>query len=390
MFLNLLRKIKRRVFNPKPKKKVLKNYFQKTYTQKALLSYITEPFVKGVQYKHTNHNEVVVIAKILDKLNYQVDIIDFDNNNCTVPYHQYKLIIGCGRPLEQAFYEINLQKTCVVLYGTGIHNFTNNQSSLKRVYENYLKTNALMINSARFVEEMWSLQNNFSDAAIVLGNEYVANSFRAYNTRTPFYPIPASFHQVLNFEDIHRNITEAQKHFLWFGSNGLIHKGLDLLLEVFSQRQDIYLHICGANTWEKDFFEVYQGHFNYPNIFNHGFINIHTVEFKNILEKCAFVIFPSTGEGGCASVVTAMGNGGTIPIITQECGLDVENFGIMIEDLSIPSIKNAIETALKLAPSEIQERMEKTYNFVSKVHSVKEYEMNMERHLKKILNKKNA
>ena len=390
MSLNLLKKIKRKLFNKKLKQKVLYNYFQKSYLKKALLSYITQPFESGVQYRHTNHNEAMVIAKVLDKLNYQVDIIDFDNRNSKLAYQEYSLILGSGRPLEEAFYVIDKKKTYVVLYGTGIHNFTNNQSSLKRIYENYLKTNVLMINSARFVEEMWSLQNNFSHAAIVLGNEYVANSFRAYNSKMPVYPIPASFHQVLDFKDLHRDIAETQKNFLWFGSNGLIHKGLDLLLEVFSQRKDVYLHICGANSWEKEFFETYQTHLNQPNVFNHGFVNIHAIEFKNILEKCAFVIFPSTGEGGCASIVTAMGNGGTIPIVTKECGLDVEEFGIMIENLSTTSIENALEKALHLEISDVQKRMKKTYNFVSEKHSVKEYEINIEKYLKEILNTKNA
>ncbi len=40
---------------------------------------------------------------------------------------------------------------------------------------------------------------------------------------------------------------------MWFGSGGMIHKGLDLVLEVFARMQEYHLHICGPVHHEEDF-----------------------------------------------------------------------------------------------------------------------------------------
>lgn len=96
-----------------------------------------------------------------------------------------------------------------------------------------------------------------------------------------------------------KNYKDAKKHFLWFGSSRLIHKGLDLLLEIFKELPDLHLHVCGPINNELKFKDIYYEElYNTKNIHTYGFINIQSKSFKGIINKCAFIIFPSCSEGG--------------------------------------------------------------------------------------------
>ncbi|TAE73016.1 MAG: glycosyltransferase family 1 protein [Bacteroidetes bacterium] len=385
-FKSKLRIIKNKILNPPKKLKLVKNYFKTKYSKTALLSYITYPFIKQIEYKHTNHAECFMIAEALNKLGYNVDIIDW-NNTMAIDYKIYDLIFGFGEPLENFYMheDVNTLKAKKVLYMTGLHGFTVSQLSMQRLKDVYSKTKINMFRSARYVTNLHIFQNNFSDAIINLGNKFVANTYQKYFDN-PIYSMPASFHKTYSPNLSEKDFDKSKNHFLWFGSNGIVHKGLDILLEIFKKREDIYLHVCGANSWEKEFFEYYNNVFsNRKNIINHGFIDINSQDFKSILDNCAFTIFPSIGEGGCASVVTAMGNGGLIPIVSLNCGLDVEEFGFVTDEITEHSFEVLINLSLELTTNEIRTKSEKTYKYVNENHSMQMYRNNIFNHLKNIL-----
>ncbi len=78
------------------------------------------------------------------------------------------------------------------------------------------------------------------------------------------------------------------------------------------------------------------------NVIVHGFIDIESSIFQELSENCGYVILPSSSEGIATSVLTAMGRGTMIPVVTKECGIDIDDFGILIDDLNIDSVKKAI------------------------------------------------
>ena len=66
---------------------------------------------------------------------------------------------------------------------------------------------------------------------------------------------------------------------------------------------------------------------------------------------------------------------GLIPIVTKECGFDTnDKFAIEIEDLTISSVKNSIEKALKLEDDKILDMKNKLLNMLRKIHSKQNYE----------------
>ena len=83
-----------------------------------------------------------------------------------------------------------------------------------------------------------------------------------------------------------------------------------LVLDYFSNRSDLTLHVCGPIENEKEFVEIYKKELYFSDhIKTHGFIDLGSKKFEDILASCSFVIFPSCSEGGCPSVITAIGNG---------------------------------------------------------------------------------
>ncbi|MDX1903168.1 MAG: glycosyltransferase [Thermonemataceae bacterium] len=390
MFLNFLKKIKRKLLNSNLKKKIISNHFQRNYDQKALLSYITEPFINGIKYKHTSHNEAMMIAECLDELKYQVDIIDFDTIDNSIKYNEYKIIIGFGFPLEASFYSIDIKKNITIYYGTGNHYCFTNRQSISRLLEVYRKTGKLMIDSIRFSKYTWSLQTSIASGLILLGNEYTKEHYAKHYFGNHIKIMNIFFYDIFKGKKIslieEKNIKESRKNFLWFGSNGLVHKGLDILLEYFSKRKDINLYVCGINEYEDLFLRNYDNYLtsNHNNIINCGFIDIHSLEFENILKICSFVIFPSASEGGAASVVNVMGNGGLIPIVSKATCLDVKNMGIVFENLTEAEVADAVELALKKTEGEIKALHYSILKDFSKDYSISSYKINMLNNIKSI------
>jgi len=165
----------------------------------------------------------------------------------------------------------------------------------------------------------------------------------------------------------------------------LDYKHLDNEVDYFSKNQDLTLHICGPIAKEKDFVKVYKKElFQTRNILNHDFINIEEKKFSEILELCSFVILPSCSEGGAPSVLTAIGNGGLIPIITKETAIST-GYEIIINTLDEAGIENAVNRAISLNKSEVVNLSKKNLNFVLQHHSQDNYKNNLRLAIENIL-----
>ena len=368
--------------------KVIYNHFKKNHPQNALLSYILTPFKKD-SLSHTNFYEAQSWVKILDELGYNVDIIDYRNTKI-FDLSKYDLICGFGDIFQKLFESNYHKKIQTIYYGTGMHVCYQNTSSLKRVQDVYKKKGIWLGKSARFVEKTWTHQTSLVDGIIALGNEVCADSYKKYYDGK-VYSLPAPFYQKHNGEKIiMQRVDSSKRHYLWFGSAGLIHKGLDLCLDYFSKNKDIFLHICGPIEHEKDFVSMYkQELFDLSNIKLYGFIDIASQEFETILSLCSFTIFPSCSEGGCASVLTAIGNGGLIPIITKQTTIDT-GYSIWIEELNYDSIEKAVKFSKTLSFEEIKELQYKNLSFVQINHTKQIYYERLKQNIQDIIRLNNA
>jgi hypothetical protein len=361
----------------------LKNIFKTKYKKHMLISYLTEPFQKKINLKHTNKTECYSAAEIFNKLGYTVDVIDF-SSDVKIDYNKYEVIYGFGRVFENSFYssDANIKR---IFYGTGCSTHYSNYKGVKRVEKFNKKYNVNVFTSGRFTNFL-PLQHYSSDVIITLGNDFSANTYKIKDANLIIHSLDLFY-----FNDADRNIKQkdfssAKKHFLWFGSMGLIHKGLDLCIEYFKKNPDLTLHICGVNSHEQEFFNVFKDELGnkISNIINYGFIDIKGDEFKNIIKKCAFTIYPTISEGGSPALLNVMVNG-LIPITTEACSLDLKGLGFIIKDLTVKSIDEQVKKALKLSNKEIENLSRKVKNNTKKRYTLKRYKENLEKIIKKSL-----
>ncbi|MEW6379053.1 MAG: glycosyltransferase [bacterium] len=363
----------------------VRNFFRTNYPRHVLISYITSPFRKGISLSHTNTRESVEIARVFHNLGFTVDIVNYQYRG-GLDYSPYDFIFGFGEPLIKSFYRRNRHQL-TVFYGTGMHVCHQNHATLQRIAEVYRKKGEWLLESGRIVDKSWTVQTTLVDAIITLGNETVADSYRPYFHKK-IYCLPVTYYQVLDFEDVlaGKDFRQAQKHVLWFGSSGLVHKGLDVLLEVFKELTDRHLHICGPIDREPGFKKCYyQELYCTENIHTYGFVNLQSELFKHLVSRCGFVIFPSCSEGEPSAVINVMANAGLIPIVTRESGITVDSFGIRIHDISGESIKRSLAEAMALGPSELQDRSFACARKTVMDHSVERFRSTLTDALKSVI-----
>jgi hypothetical protein len=364
--MSLFKKIANRFFlavgySPIPAKKsrgIKSDFFKTSYPKKVLLSYIQSVFDNPQQKNdrsHTNRLTTFVIAEILSELGYQVDIINYDDTS-DFECSRYDLVLGLGIPIEYALQKRNNDhSTKVVWFGTGCNPLYSNVITLKRLDDFYQRHKKLILSSTRYINQDWPLQHEFSDWILLHGSKFAKSTYSSKNISCIHAPVFIYPYAQKTDEDwVH-----AGQHYLWFGMGGFIHKGLDLVIDSFKSLNNCTLHICGLIESEIQFFDHYKSVLDSSvNIIYHGFVDVQSTAFQDILKKCAFIIFPSASEGNSPSVITCMANGGLIPIVTENADVDLNGYGIHIENLSVNAVTQAVEKSQKLSLDDLKKQSE--------------------------------
>ena len=330
----------------------------------VVLGYIFWPFKEGWDSPkargHTNAFEVVTIAETYRQLGYAVDVIEY-HNRTYVPPTDTCLAIDIEGQFER--WDACLSKTCKrITHATGAHWLLANQGELSRLAA-IRDRKGVVLRSRRHTHP---LDNGGEDEIVVLGNEYTMNSFTF--AKKPIARIPIS--SAYEFEwPQERNFSEAKKNFLWVASYGMVHKGLDLVLEAFAQMPELSLTICARPEKEPDFFRLYEKELLHtPNIHARGWVDMASPEFKEIARTHASTIYPSCSEGGGGSVIHCM-HAGMVPLCTYEASVDLNDFGMLIKNGTIEAVMDTARVFAALSDQEVQQRAEASYEHVRKHHT---------------------
>lgn len=353
------------LLSTKRSNRIKNNVFGTNHKRHVLISYNVNHFlIKNTA--HTNYYESHIIAKYFFNLNYNVDVVSFDNRR-KIDFIKYDIIFGFGIPFEKSF--SSKKKIKRIHYATGAHVCYQNSAEIARILEVNERKSA-SLTPKRIIEWTWSQSSSMSDAIIMIGNEWTKQTYISY-TSSPIYPINAtSLFQ--NFHlTIKREISLAKKHFLWFGSGGLVHKGLDLCLDFFSKNPSLHLHICGPK--EEDFFEIFQHELNLDNIHIHGFIDVNSQAFIDIVTQCMFSIMPTCSEGQSTSLLTTMA-AGLIPLATVQSGKKLDKLGYLIEGLNEKSIAACIENVMLLKDDELYALSQANQTEINNLHTINTFE----------------
>jgi len=352
-----------------------KNIFKSKGKKRALLSYSTFPFIKKYKTKiHPNIVENLYLAEILNDYGYIVDVY----NNIfpgKINYKKYDVIIGEGLPISNYFFQKKIKKIRTIYYATGSHPFYNNAQSYKALFRFYEKHKKYIHKSSRIVNCKWGVGASLSEYLILLGNGQTEMTFtengislqKIFKLHAPYY----ASNVISDFSKKNKN------KFLWFGSYGLIHKNLDVIIDVFTKFVDLELHVCGYINGESDFVDVYKNAIKESkNIYLHGFISVDSSKFKKFMEECSFVILSSCAEGCATAVVTAMGNGGLIPLISRQCGVDIIN-GVIFDNNDEATIEGGIKNIITYTEEKIIEYSKENIKYIQRYFSIEKYKVNI-------------
>jgi glycosyltransferase involved in cell wall biosynthesis len=332
----------------------------------VLLCYINKAFFikpgQPVPNEHTNNWESLQIAQTFLDFGYQVDVIS-ENNDYFVPAKHYAFFIGNRINFDRiAKY---LDENCVkILHIDTAHWLFHNTSE-------HLRLLALQHRRGFTLPTRRSLKPNMAiehaDYATILGNEFTISTYKYANKQ--LYRVPISAPVLYPWPE-DKNFKRCSKHFLWFGSGGFVHKGLDLVVEAFADLPGYHLTICGPIDKEKDFESAYHEMlYEMPNIHTVGWIDIDSSRFLEITENCVGVIYPSCSEGGGGSVISCM-HAGLIPIVSREASVDVhESFGLVLKECSIGEIKASVKEISRRPAQELKQMARTAWEFARANHT---------------------
>lgn len=308
------------------------------FGKNCLLLYITIPF-KERHFPDTHQNlwQAKELAKVIGEFGYNVDVVNYKAKKIKCD-KKYDLIVDI-HPRSTNIYSGLLAEHCIkIAYITGANPEFCNSAEQGRI-EDLFRRRGVRVRERRRVPLLEKDVLESFDAMFFIGNGYNLNSFRGYDFRRVFFINNTGYDFLFNGDFSEKSPT----NFLFLASSGQVHKGLDLLLEVFANNKHLNLFVLSLYEKEEDFCKVYEKElFNSPNIHPKGFLDIKSDEFRSVINKCSYVLMPSCSEGISGSVLTAM-SAGLIPIVSRECGFEDDEV-YHLEDSSLESISNSIES----------------------------------------------
>jgi glycosyltransferase involved in cell wall biosynthesis len=316
----------------------------------VLLAHVVEGVLAGPDdpliRRHNHFVEARLMVEALRERGYAVDVISWRNAQFR-PKRRYDLFIG---PREN--FEVlagRMEKDCIrIVHLETAHWLANNAAALARLREVQARRSVALTSIAqlrmnRAIEE--------ATAATMLGNDVVYETYAFAGKRIYQVPNPGT---ILHpwIED--RDFAQARTRFLWLGSTGLVHKGLDVVLEAFARMPEFHLTVCGpvdrdphfASAFAKELHET-------PNIRTHGWVDLAGPDFAAIRAATAAHVYPTCADACCGSVINAM-HAGLIPLATPEAGVDINpSFGMSIPSPTAEAVEATVRRLAGMSPPQV-------------------------------------
>jgi glycosyltransferase involved in cell wall biosynthesis len=333
-----------------------------------VLSYLTDCFgADPAAHYHSNRWECRAIARAFTDAGFRVEAIDHAERRYRPP-DDCAALIDIHSNLEHLAPQLPAAAK-KILHATGANWLFQNRAELARLAA-LRDRRGVSLPPRRQVTPSRGIE--IAGLATTTGNAFTIETFAF--ARKPMHRIPVSSTYTQDWP-AEKKIETCRAHFLWLGSHGLVHKGLDLVLEAFAQTPGLNLTICGPVSAEPDFAAEYRRELALPNIRVQGWIDTHSPAFRELLASHVGVVYPSCSEGGGGSVVTCL-HGGLIPIVTREASIDLENFGFALREAGVAAIVEAVERVATLPAAELNLRSRAAWEFARRQHTREAFEKN--------------
>jgi glycosyltransferase involved in cell wall biosynthesis len=332
---------------------------------RVLVSYIIESFIVDpddpVFRSHTNYWETRQIVNTFLELGYAVDLISYRNTSFR-PDCNYDYLVGARTNMEQLASLLN--DSCIkVAHLDTAHWITNNHHAYVRLLDLKNRRN-ISLWDMKTIEVNRAIE--FADLATILGNEFTIESYAF--AKKPVYRIPISAPSTYDWDDS-KDFNQCRNNYMWFGSGGFVHKGLDLVLDAFREMPRYNLTVFGPVEHEKEFEDAYYKElYETPNIKTIGWLDIDSPDFLEYAGNTAALIYPTCAEGGGGSAITCM-HAGVIPVLSYEASVDMPGCGFLLENCSVEEIKKTITRVSALPADQLESTARRAWEYARKVHT---------------------
>ena len=311
---------------------------------------------------HTNRWESRQIARTFLDLGYGVDVIN-EQNDRFVPTKNYSFFVGNRINFDRISGLLN--KECIrILHVDTSHWLFNNMAEYRRL-ELLRQRRGFALHPDRYLTPNFAIER--ADYATVLGNHFTMSTYSHANKL--LFRVPISSATVYPWQD-DKDFEQVRNHFLWFGSSGFVHKGLDLVLEAFAQMPKYRLTVCGPIRFDPEFQSRYDKElYKTPNIHTVGWVDISSPKFLEIAKNCVGIVFPSCAEGGGGGVITCL-HAGLIPVVSREASVDVdESRGLVLKESSVDEVKASVQSLSALTAQQLAMMAKRNWEFARANHT---------------------
>ena len=308
--------------------------------KKILLCYLDyERTVRELRqhFGHTNRQEMMQIIKVCIDFNLRIDICAcYDTDSFElIRENDYDYIFGFGETFLHAKEKNPHAKA--IFYTTENPYYVSFERETERI--EYLKERTgksypLERTGVYYKQD----DERKADCIICLGE-------KAYFKHLGV-PVERIWPSALKNPDFQLNFSKKKKtNFLVYGVDGFVHKGNDLLIEIFKNHPEWELYLCGARGAEK---AKEAGYATLPeNVHAMGFVDTLSDKFIELADQCYFLLLPSCSESPSTSVLTGLRHG-ILPITMRGNGLDeLEAYCRFFEDYHIASVEATIQRAVE-------------------------------------------
>ena len=370
--------------------KLLKNVFVANNNKRVLLCHLPEAFsVKQLPKHHSNLTECSIIAQCFHRLGYSVDCSS--RANTTIDYSPYDIVFGISGNAFLGSYSAVAKKDILrIYYSVGAQTCFNYRMTTCKNIDFFQRHGKWLLGSYRYIpgSGINYYETHFADAVLCLGDEYVLQQFvENDDIKDKYRQLPGFYFSTVK-PDENKNFEKCRRSILWFGSVGLLHKGLDIAIDFALLHPEFNLHICGSSSVETDFWNYYMPKIkSKSNIIIHGFVNIESEEYANVLANCGILLNPSLSEGGAVSVLNVLGNGALLPVYSRATGIDLENVGVVVEDITYKKFEEALLHVDSMSVDDFSAKAWAVHRLVRDNYTIEKYEERMYNHIRDIIEK---
>lgn len=318
----------------------------------VLFSFIVDPFLAGgeerISHAHTHDWESWQMARTFLELGFGVDAIHWTNHGFA-PRRDYAVFVDVRLNMER--FAPRLPVGCLKILHAETSHYTFHNGAQRRRLEALERRRGLRLAPYKLVEANRAAE--WADCITLLGNAVTASTY-AFAGK-PIWPVPISAPFTYPAPEA-KDFDRCRRSFLWFGSGGLVHKGLDVALEAFAGMPDFRLFVCGPVRREREFERAfYRELYATPNIRAVGWTDVGSRAFLEVVGECLGLVYPSCSEGQSGGVVTCL-HAGLVPVVSDRTGVDIApDVGLVLEDCSVERVRGAIRALAGRPAAELRE-----------------------------------